>query len=182
MNRSPLREVVMLGGLALQSEDCAIRAAVHHRGERGGLSRIEDERHHQFIIWRAVLPIWHADLEKHGRTDLTLDCENGRNHFELKNWTGSTGERQLPMIQSDIYKLQAWERKFIIITSINPAGSTDGNIKFLLSRVVGLEDAGREEFRFLSENNKGEPIEFWVAGWPVAVLARPSVAVPSDGH
>jgi hypothetical protein len=60
--RSALREVVVLGGLALQSEDCAIRAAVHHRGEHGGLARIENERHHQFIIWRAILPVWHAEL------------------------------------------------------------------------------------------------------------------------
>ena len=104
--RAALREVVILGGLALQSEDCAIRAAVHHRNEHGGLARIENERHHQFIIWRAVLPVWHAVLEREGNTDILLDCEDGRHHFELKNWTGTTGERQLPSIQNDVAKLQ----------------------------------------------------------------------------
>jgi hypothetical protein len=81
--RSALREVVVLGGLALQSEDCAIRAAVHHRGEHGGLARIENERHHQFIIWRAILPVWHAELERDANTDIYLECEDGRHHFEL---------------------------------------------------------------------------------------------------
>jgi hypothetical protein len=173
MTMRALREVVALGGLALQSEDCAIRAAVHHRLEHGGLARIENERHHQFIIWRAVLPIWHAELEKHRNTDLTLNCDDGRHYFELKNWTGATGERQLPAIQKDVDKLQPYEHRYIIITSINPKDDTEDNISFLLRRITGLDDSRREEFRFGTVGRKGEPFEFWIAGWPVlAVTSR----------
>ena len=107
MNKDqPLRDVVMLGGLALQSADCAIMAAGYHRGEWGGLARIENERHHQFIIWRAVLPIWRSELEKPNNTDLTLICGADHHYFEMKNWTGSTGNRQCPMIQKDVNKLK----------------------------------------------------------------------------
>lgn len=89
--RSALEDVVRLGGLALQAEDCAIRAAVHHRGEHGGLGRMENERHHQFIIWRAILPIWHAELERENNTDIIISRDGTRHYFELKNWTGGTG-------------------------------------------------------------------------------------------
>ncbi len=175
MNRSALRELVILGGLALQSEDCAIRGAVHHRGETGGLPLIENERHHQFIIWRAILPMWHADLEKHDHTDIALKCDNDMHYFELKNWTGVTGERQLPSIQSDIHKLQRWQNRYMIITSINPRRHTDDNIRFLLERIKGLDDSRRVEFRFDTMGRESSEVEFWIAGWPVLDEQRPAL-------
>ena len=62
-----LDELVTTGGLALQAEDCLLRAAVHHRGERGGLVRLRNERYYQFIIWRAALSKWHAEVERNAR-------------------------------------------------------------------------------------------------------------------
>ncbi len=174
MSRSALRELVILGGLALQSEDCAIRAAVHHREETGGLALIENERHHQFIIWRAILPVWHADLEKHDNTDIALNCENEMHFFELKNWTGANGEKQLPSIQRDIYKLQKRQNRYVIITSLNPRGHTDDNICFLLKRVKGLDDSQRVEFRFDTMGRRNSELEFWIAGWPVLEEQRPA--------
>jgi hypothetical protein len=47
--------VVRLGGLAPEIEDRVIEAAVVRRGEQGGLARMENERYHQFVIWRALL-------------------------------------------------------------------------------------------------------------------------------
>ena len=174
MTRSALREVVILGGLALQAEDCAIRAALHHRGKHGGLARIENERYHQFIIWRAVLPVWHAEIEKFGLTDLAIDCEDGKHYFELKNWTGASGEGQIHLIQKDVYKLQRWERRYIVVTSLNPPDQTDLNIAFLTQRVVGLANDERQDFRFRTQDVYGKEFEFWIAGWPVLSVERPN--------
>ena len=171
--RSVLQEVVTLGGLALQREDCAIRAAVHSRGEHGGLVHIQNERHHQFTIWKATLPVWHVDLEKHDNTDLTIACEDGQHYFEMKNWTDETGLQQLPMIQKDIYKLQCRDLRYIIITSVSSVGKTDEDISFLQSKVVGLNENERHEFRFGTLGFKGEPLEFWIAGWPVLSIDLP---------
>ena len=165
---SPLRDVVILGGLALQSTDCAIRAAGHHRGEHGGLARIENERHHQFIIWRAILPIWPCLLERDNNTDLVLDCDNARHHFELKNWISYNGEKELPSIRRDVAKMQGRLNGYILITSLNPANDTDQNIDFLLARVEGLDDSRRQDFCFKTVGLNGKEIEFWIAGWPVS--------------
>ena len=63
MSTEVLKEVVALGGLALQAEDRLVRA-VYHKGEQGGLVRMQNERYYQFIVWRAIPPKWHADLER----------------------------------------------------------------------------------------------------------------------
>ena len=173
MNRSTLRELVILGGFALQSEDCAIRAAVHHRGETGGLALVENERHHQFIIWRAILPVCHADLEKHDNTDIAIKSDGEMHYFELKNWTGTTGNRQIPSIQADIYKLQRRQNRYVVVTSLNPRGQTDDNISYLLEKVRGLDDSRREEFRFHTVGRNRSELEFWIAGWPVSNEQRP---------
>ena len=127
--RSALEDVVRLGGLALQAEDCAIRAAVHHRGERGGLVRMENERYHQFIIWRAILPIWHAELERENNTDIIISRDATKHFFELKNWRGATGNEQIQNIRNDVSKLQSTENGYLLITSGNPRNQTDDNIK-----------------------------------------------------
>ena len=163
---SPLRDVVILGSLALQSADCAIRAAGHHRGEHGGLARIENERHHQFIIWRAILPIWPCLLERDGNTDLVLDRGDGPHHFELKNWTGN-GEKQLPSIRRDIAKVKGRSSGYILITSFNPTKDTEQNIAFLPARTEGLDDCRRQVFPFRTVRSDSTEIEFWIAGWPV---------------
>lgn len=164
---SPLQEVVTLGGLALQSEDCAIRAAVYHRDEHGGLVWVDNERQRQFIVWRAILPVWSAVLEREDRTDLIVHCEGAKHHFEMKNWTGYSGEHQLPHIQRDIRKVQPHENGYLLITSINPIGSTDANLEFLLRRVDGLDAVSRRDFRFRTVGKDGKPLECWIAGWRV---------------
>ena len=136
---SALGDIVRLGGLALQAEDCAIQAALHHRAEHGGLVRMENERYHQFIIWRAVLPIWHAVLEREDSTDIIISKDGVKHYFELKNWRGNTGNDQLPSITRDVLKLQSRDNGYMLITSVNPVGQTDENLKFLLEKVSGLE-------------------------------------------
>jgi len=173
-----LRDLVRLGGLALQMEDCALRACFHQRGEVGGLARMENERHHQFIIWRAILPVWHAELERHKGTDITVrrHCENSveLHHFELKNWRGRTGNSQIPKIREDVARAQRWQCGYVLITSMNPPYMTDENLEHLSKKVVELIAAQRQVFRFATEGLKGELLDFWLAGWPVASKEMPS--------
>jgi hypothetical protein len=166
--RSALKDVVRLGGLALQAEDCSIRAAVYHRGERGGLVKMENVRHHQFrIIWRAVLPIWHAELERDDNTDIIIGRDGTRHYFELKNWRGASGNDQIPDIRKDVSKLRRRENGYLLITSGNPRDLTDENIKYLLSKVSGLDNSQRKDYRFATEDEKGSDREYWIAGWPL---------------
>jgi hypothetical protein len=109
-----LGDIVTLGGLALQAEDCAIRAALHHRGEHGGLVHMENERYHQFIVWRAILPIWHAVLEREEGTDIIISKDGIKHYFELKNWRGATGDDQLGSIRRDVRKLQPRENGYCL--------------------------------------------------------------------
>ena len=168
-----LEDVVVLGGLALQAEDCMIRAARQPRGEHGGLTAMENERHHQFIIWRAILPIWQAVLEREQSTDLILIRDSAKHHFELKNWRGSTGTAQLPSINADIRKLQARSSGYLLITSVNPVDHTDNNVAFLLNKVGPLVVSEQKDFRFRTVGTDGIDRDFWIAGWPVL---QPQVA------
>jgi hypothetical protein len=164
-----LREVVKLGGLALQAEDCPVRAAVHHRSEHGSLARMENERCHQFIVWRAILPVWHAVLERDGGPDLIVGCEDGDHFFEMKNWRGAGSDGQLRE-QHDIGRLQDRPNGYFLGTSINPPDRTNQNFDYLLERLTGLEAYPRQEYRFLTDGMKGNALEFWVAGWPSVPL------------
>jgi hypothetical protein len=167
-------DIVTLGGLALQAEDCAIRAALHHRAEHDGLVHMENERYYQFIIWRAVLPIWHAVLEREDATDIIVSKDGIKHYFELKNWRGKTGNDQFGSIRKDIRRLQPRENGHLLITSGNPVGQTDKNIEYILDNVDGLGDSSKRVFKFSTEKHDGSALESWIAGWPV--LKSPIVA------
>lgn len=165
---SALGDIVTLGGLALQAEDCAIRAALHHRAEHGGLVHMENERYHQFVIWRAVLPIWHAVLEREDSTDIIVSKDGIKHYFELKNWRSCTGNDELESIRNDIRKLQPRENGYVLITSGNPVGQTDENINYLLNKIDGLEHSSQRDFRFHTKKRDGGDFEYWIAGWSVS--------------
>jgi hypothetical protein len=135
--RSALHEVVNAGGLALQAEDCSIRAAMLHHGRSGGLVHLQNERHQQFIVWRAILPLWSAELERDDHTDLLLRSADGDHHFEMKNWRDNKGDAQIPRIQRDIEKLRSKANGYILVTSVNLPQQTEENFKYLTSRLSG---------------------------------------------
>jgi hypothetical protein len=165
---SALADVVELGGLALQAEDCLVKAAVRHRGEHGGLVRMENERYHQFIIWRAVLPLWHAELERDDNSDLVLRSENEVHYFELKNWRGRYGETQVRQMQNDVdRKLRRRANGYLVVTSMNPESSTKTAVEYLTSTLTGLQTGTWLHYQFPTEGRDGAPIMFWIAGWPV---------------
>jgi hypothetical protein len=164
---SALGDIVRLGGLALQAEDCAIQAALHHRGEHGGLVHMENERYHQFIIWRAVLPIWHAVLERENSTDIIISRDGVKHHFELKNWRSASGNKELAPITRDVQKLQSRENRYLLITAANPADQTDENIQYLLSKVARLDIGTQEIFQFPTKKIDGSDFKYWIAGWSV---------------
>jgi hypothetical protein len=161
---SALGDVVRLGGLALQAEDCAIQAALHHRGEHGGLAHMENERYHQFVIWRAVLPIWHAVLERENSTDIIISRDGVKHHFELKNWRGAAGNDQLTSITRDVRKGQSRENGYLLITAGNPVDQTDDNIRYLHSKIAELEISSQKDFRFRTKKIDGSDLEYWIAG------------------
>ncbi len=159
--RSALHEVVRLGGFALQAEDCLVRAAVYHRHEHGGLARMENERYHQFVVWRAILPLWDAELERDESNDLILRFEGGDPHyFEMTNWRGATGNAQLPKIRRDIEKLQHQINGYLLVTSINPPEQTVKIFDYLTKKVSGLQEDARQEYKFMTEGRDGNPLEF----------------------
>jgi hypothetical protein len=166
--RSALREVVKAGGLALQVEDCLIRAAMLHHGRSGGLVHARNERYHQFIIWRAILPLWSAEIERDESTDLLLRSADGDHHFEMKNWRSIAGDSEISPIQRDIDRLRRRASGYILITSANLPSQTEENFAYLSSRLNGIDPLQRSDFRFVTENEKGTAIDFWIAGWPVA--------------
>ncbi len=169
---SALGDIVRLGGLALQAEDCAIRAALHHRSEHGGVARMENERYHQFVIWRAVLPVWHAVLEREDSTDIIISRDGVKHYFELKNWRN---ESQLSSINRDVTKLRSREKGYLLITSGNPSDITGGspedntesNLKHIIGKVAGLETDSQEFYGFKTETTEGREIQYWIAGWSV---------------
>lgn len=168
MISSVLEEVITRGSLALQVEDCAIRAAVRHRGERGGLVRLQNERFYQFIVWRAILPVWHAVVEL-GWRDLIVDDGHDRHHFEMKKWMTAAGETEIAGMKNDVAKLKASQKNgYLIVFSANPPEATDGSFAYLLSMVGDLDSSAGKHAAFLTEDQDGRSTHFWVAGWPIS--------------
>jgi hypothetical protein len=128
---------------------------------------MQNERYHQFVIWRAVLPIWHAVLERENSTDIIISRDGVKHYFELKNWRGETGNDQLTSITHDVGKGQARENGYLLITSVNPVDQTDENIQYLLSNVAGLEVSSQNDFRFRTKESDGSDLDYWIAGWSV---------------
>ena len=151
----------------MQAEDCLLRAAVHHRGKHGGLVHILNERYYQFIVWRAVLPVWHAVTEREGNRDLILTCEDGKHYFEMKTWFGATGKREIPGMQRDISRLQNHDHGYLLVVSANPEGLTLKNLNDLPQEIGQLDIKAGEHFRFHTVAINEQPFEFWIAGWPV---------------
>jgi hypothetical protein len=60
------------------------------------------------------------------------------------------------------------ENGYLLITSCNPVGQTDENIKYLFDRVDGLEDSSKKVFQFRTVDSKGTAFEYWIAGWSVS--------------
>lgn len=171
--RSAFQDVVELGGLALQAEDCLIRSALRARNEHGGLATMENERYHQFIIWRAILGLWDAVLEREENTDIIVNRDGEKYYFELKNWRGKTGIPQLAAIRKDIIRLQPRQNGYMLITSVNPPDMTVDNLKFLEQKVAGLNVKDRKEYTFLTVGRNNLELEFWIAGWPVQKESPP---------
>ncbi|HVB17790.1 MAG TPA: hypothetical protein VNF04_14735 [Stellaceae bacterium] len=167
MSEDILREVVTLGGLALELEDCLVRTAVYNRGKHGGLVRNQNERYYQFVVWRAVLARWDAVTEKTTEGwDLKVIVNDQNHYFEMKNWKNGQESRQFRNMQKDVDKLYNVENGYILIISDNPRGQTDANLDYLSKHLVGL-GKDSQEYRFCTYAESGDRHEFWIAGWTV---------------
>lgn len=133
---------------------------------RPGQFRMPNERYYQFLIWRAILHKWHAEVEKE-RWDLTVVADGARHVFEMKRWFSEAGFREIPGIRRDIAKLGLLPHGYMLIFSANPPKDTDTQLKWLEDKLQGIEKASLVDYRLPTFNGLGNAIEFWVAGWPV---------------
>jgi hypothetical protein len=122
----------------------------------------------------AALPpnsiIWDTEIRGlNVRTDIIISKDDGiKHHFELKNWKGKYGDDQLDSMRRDVGRLQPRENGYFLVTSCNPLGQTEENIKYLFDRVDGLEDSSKKVFQLRTVDHKGSDFEFWIAGWSVS--------------
>jgi hypothetical protein len=169
--RSVLRDVVMLGGLALQEEDAKRRKFGYLRGQTRGLAEREDERQQQGVIFEAVRMLWHGSrIECENATDLIVSDGKSPDHFfEMKVWRGKGGESALGSMRRDVAKLRSQSRAnaYLLVTSFNPAEMTCENFRYLCEQVGGLQADARVDYRFATKGYHGGDAEFWIAGWPL---------------
>jgi hypothetical protein len=129
---------------------------------------MQNERYYQLIVWRAILPKWHADLERRSH-DMILQVAGADHIFEMKNWRGKkglTGSHGLPGIQAAIDKLQQISNAYLLVFSDNPPELTVENIESLKRSLRGVEWP-QIDYRFGTHDTSGKPHEFWIAGWTI---------------
>ncbi len=71
-------------------------------------------------------------------------------------------------MRNDITKLRVRKRGYLIVFSANPPELTDKNVADLPLEVGGLDVSAKEHRFFHTENLRGDPIHFWLAGWPLS--------------
>ena len=162
-----LKSIVDLSGAALQEEDRQIRLALHERGGLGGLSHVQNERFQQYAIWKGLLPKYNARYECDGYHDIVIEFEGTSHYVELKNWREEKDGWQLQSMNSDIKKLSARQSGFLLVTSMNPLGSTEKYLNELQRVLNGVLPCDRQTSKFRTVGKGGEDVESWIAGWPV---------------
>jgi hypothetical protein len=174
---SLLKEVIEIGGRALEAEDLELRKIYQRRGQYGGLLQTDFERYFQFVVWRSLVSKYDAQIECSHEgllVDLVITQDTVTNIFEMKNWREETTTR----ISSDIRRLQNFRGGgYLLIFSANPKELTDENL-LLVEQLPGI--AGQTcKYMFQTESpiHHDKPYEFWFAGWQI--IANPQNMVPS---
>ena len=139
-----------------------LRAAYRARNLRGGLAHARSERYHQFILWRALVPLWDARFEADGLTDIVIEREGVWHHIEMKNWRDSMNA-QIGVVQKDIGRLGPRENGYLVVTSLNPRKQMAENLGVLASKLTGLTEgcqrpsASRPRTRMVVRGSSGLP-------------------------
>jgi hypothetical protein len=115
---------------------------------------------------------WDATVETaiEGRqVDLVLNISGQLTAIEMKTWKSDSGEPELPKIQDDVRRLVHLDvsNGCMMLFSANPPGITFENVVWLGQRIPELAGAPMRHYGFLTVDPKGDPSEFWVAGWLV---------------
>ena len=71
-------------------------------------------------------------------------------------------------MRKDVAKLRLRTNAYLLVTSINPPELTCGNFRYLCEQVDGLQIDARIDHRFNTKGYRGDDMEFWIAGWPLA--------------
>ena len=180
-----LKSLIQIAGAALETEDRYLLGAVAankkvYANEYGGIIRLNNEHYYQRIVARALMSSFPfvAKLEYKERHDLVLLYPNDINHWfavvEMKRWMSTTGKKELEPIKTDLSKIKkavqnGAEHGLMMLFSANPTGNTEQYISDL-SIDLGIANLW-EIYSFPSIGGKGEPIEFWVAGYQVTLAS-----------
>jgi hypothetical protein len=160
-----LEDVIKLGCLALQSEDLLLRAASHYRDKKGGIIYLNNEKFHQYVIWRAIHPMMDAFLEEQDRTDLIVK-KDGEHFFELKNWR----TEKAPDVSKEMEKLRKRKNGYLIVTTIDKPIQSMENRRYLEGHWKDVDPTGCVCASFATEDRAGEEVNFWMAGWPLRAV------------
>jgi hypothetical protein len=171
---SVLRDVIEIGGRALQAEDALLLASAHKHGHRGGLLRVEFERYFQFIVWKSLLGAYDAQIERPREGGYLIDLVIDEHLFEMKYWRDESSIH----VNSEIRRLRQFSNGGILLVfSANPLGETDAVIQYLIDNSP-LPKIGKpvDKFCFETESPVLSKVsfEFWFAGWPIT----PALATP----
>ena len=164
-------------GAALEAEDRLLLGSGLVRGEAGGILRLVNERYYQFVLWRASLAHWRAEVEYGAHHDLVLFSADDPGKmwaiFELKLWT-TDYDSQLPSFRVDLDKLRSAisEHAAFILISANQRGKMAENIAWLHGRWSQRGDFAERSgepysYCFNTIGKKGEELELWMAIWPL---------------
>ena len=174
-----LKRLIGISGAALEAEDRFFLGAVSanqaaYPGGKGGILRINNERYYQFIVARSLASSYPfpvaVEVDSH---DLVLSKPQNKSDWfavvEMKRWMSNNGEQEIPGILRDIEKLRSCkaENGLMMIFSANPKDATNEQLKWLTKRLdlSNIQDGPVwESYKFSTLNDKGEDVEFWVAG------------------
>jgi hypothetical protein len=168
-----LNELVRIAGVALEGEDRYILGCSAMRAHKGGITRFQNERYYQFVVFRGWLSRWDTTPERNLH-DAVISV-NGYDTaiIEMKCWRSVDGEAEIPSLKKDIEKLKNTNgAAFMIIFSANEHGKTTENLEFLYKMLPELElfPSSIYEFPTLSPFCSEAQFDFWVAGWQVREL------------
>lgn len=186
-----LQELVSLAKEGLEKEDRAFRAGLANNlrcaGQHGGILRIINERYYQFVVARSFaerLPfiVQVEDCHRDLTLSLPQSIDTQRPRYaviEMKCWMSASGNRELKGISIDIEENLMNDikdkdisdefralRGFMLIFSSNPPNQYKKQLNWLAEK-LHTDESDWYALKFDTENDKGEPIEFWVAGYEV---------------
>ena len=181
-----LKKIVALSAEALKIEDTFLLEAKAKQGslyerDQGGVLAIRNERYYQFIVARYLMEKMTSriglEVDRH---DIVVYPDASGEYdiaVEMKRWMSHGGVTEIRGIKRDIEEKLARSRasrRLMLLFSANAPGETTDNLKFLANQLERRDVSLWETSEFQTSDERGMPVEFWLAGFQVD-SAPPSV-------